>query len=142
MKTITLLFLATLAAFAQQPGKYVAAGVGGPGVFAVMGFRLNDTTSTYTDLGLTGSVSVSQGVVRYVFNATNNSFSLKVGVLGEAGAAVSGDSGFAGALGGVVSLDVSKWTKVPGLNLIVPMKFAKSGDRTYPVYAIGFSKSL
>lgn len=144
MKTFILLFVAAIAAFAQEPApsKYVAGGIGGPGVFAVMGFRLNDSTSTYTDLNLAGTTSVSQGIVRNVFAFKNNSFGVRLGVLGEAGAAVTGNTGFAGALGGVLSLDISQWTKVPGLSLIAPMKFAKTGDRTYPVYAIGFSKSL
>jgi len=142
MKTTILLILAALAAFAQEsapaPSKYVAGGIGGPGIFAVMGFRINDSTSTYTDLNLSGTTSVSQGVVRYVFQMN----SLRLGVLGEAGAAVTGSTGFAGALGGVLALDISRWTKVPGLSLIAPVKFAKTGDQTYPVYAIGFSKSL
>ena len=146
MKTIAIFLFAALAAFAQDqapaPSRYVAGGIGGPGMFAVMGFRLNDSTSTYTDLNLAGTASVSQGIVRNVFHVDSPNFDLRVGVLGEAGAAVTGSTGFAGALGGVLSLDVSKWTKVPGLSLIVPVKFAKSGDQTYPVYAIGFSKSL
>ena len=143
MKTIILLFIAAIAAFAQDtPSRgYYAGGMSTIGPFAVIGTQLNDNTSAYVNAGLAGTTTVSAGVVRYLINVQNSGIgSFRVGALGEAGAAVTGSTGFAGALGGVVAYDISKWTKVENLSIIAVMKLEKTGDVAHPAYGLGFSK--
>lgn len=133
-----LFFILSLVCFGQDKG-YYAAGFSGIGPFAVIGTRLNDSTSAYANLGLAGTTSVSAGVVRTVLHVN----ALKISALGEAGAAVTGDTGFAGAVGGVVGYDISKWVKVPGVQIIGVVKIQKTGDVvSSPVYGIGLSKSF
>jgi len=141
MKTFIFLFVAALAAFAQDattPKGYYAGGVSAQGAFAVIGTYLTPGTSAYVNAGLGGTMTVTPGIVRTVLEVN----SLRVSVLGEAGAAITGNTGFAGALGGVISYDVSKWAKMDGLRAIAVMKVQKTGDTSYPVYGFGLSKSF
>ena len=141
MKTLILLSFAALAAFAQDattPKGYYAGGMSGQGAFAVIGTYLTPNTSAYVNAGLGGTMTVTPGIVRTVFQQDK----LRVSVLGEAGAAITGSTGFAGAVGGVVSYDISQWIKLDGLRAIAVMKIQKTGDVSAPVYGFGIAKTF
>lgn len=139
MKTIVLLFLASLAAFAQDTPStgYYAGGWSGQGAFAVLGKRVSETTSVYSNLGISGTTAVTAGMVRSVLQV--NQF--RVSLLGEAGAAITGNAGFAGAFGGVLAYDISRWTKTP-MSVFAVMKETKTATGLVPVYGIGISRSF
>ena len=150
MKTIVLLFIAALAAFAQdanQPKYFVGGGTGvAPymlpigSLFGTFGMRIGDNTYTYTNLHTTSvNATLGQGIMQVL--ARSGNFTLSA--IGDVGGNASPNGlSLAIAGGGILAYDISKWTKIAGTSAFGVVKIQRTGDNALPQFGIGIAKTF
>lgn len=126
-----------------QPQYFVAATVGFQNTATpqatgglTFGVRVREANFTYTTLTMTGKTStLGQGFGRYLIQV--NGFTLAA--LADIGVSTGNDSvGSALGMGGSISYNISRWTKVPHSAFVATVKCDKSGSADVkPVLTFG-----
>ena len=147
---LALLLICAICSFGQTadtPKYFLAAGLGttpyvlpnGSG-FLTFGLHLGGSNYTYSHMILTREqATVSQGFMRVLI--VQDGFTL--GLLGDAGIAAGADVAASIAAGGILSYDISRFTKIPKTSIVGAVKAQKlTGSAVSPTFSIGFAKSF